>query len=105
MRAICQQCEGRGAVTLNYKAGDPFDVGLCACEAGRPMRLEIDSAPEQLEKRFGVSIDRIRPLEDIREGTLLVDPSGVRRAGLADDEAMLLNAGRVNRAGLSGKAK
>lgn len=99
MRPICQTCEGRGAVTLNYQSGGRFDVGLCACLAGQPLRLEIDAAPERLEKRFGVSIDRIWPLEDIREGPLL----GREQSIASTDDEALLNAGKVNRAGLGGK--
>lgn len=96
MRVICPQCVGRGAVTVNYRSGQPFDVGLCSCAGGAILRLEIESAPDRLERRFGVALDRIWPLE------ALVESRQGQVAGLVGED-VLVNAGKVIKAGLGGK--
>lgn len=102
MRPICPLCDGKGARTLHYHSGAPFDVALCTCAAGAILRLEIDAKPEQLERRFGVSIDRIWPLEDLLEGS---PQAAASTLAVIDDDALLAEASRVGeRAGLSGKA-
>ena len=96
MRPVCGLCGGRGARRVNYRSGEPCDFGLCSCAAGLVLRREIDADPDGLENRFGVPLDRIWPIE-----TLMDDEPQVVRT----DMDILLSAGKVDRAGLSGKVR
>jgi hypothetical protein len=34
----CARCGGRGLVRVDYETGEPFDLAICRCEAGKPYR-------------------------------------------------------------------
>lgn len=94
----CPTCDGRGAVKVNYHSGEPFDVGICSCQAGIYWRAALSAFPKLLEHRFGIGRDRIGHLED------LVDADS-RTERLTSSEDILATAGKVNRAGLGGKTQ
>lgn len=97
MRAVCVHCGGRGALRVNYRSVDLHDFGLCDCDAGAVLRREVDDDPDRLAKRFGVSIDRIWPIEELVDAT--------EAPARATDMDTLVLAGKVDRAGLGGKVR
>jgi len=34
----CKECAGRGVFMVQYRSGEPFDIAVCACKAGRLYR-------------------------------------------------------------------
>jgi hypothetical protein len=34
----CARCGGRGLVRVDYETGEPFDLAICRCEAGKAYR-------------------------------------------------------------------
>lgn len=94
--ATCPRCDGAGAVTVNYESGELRDLGICGCPAAWSWRQIYAADPALLKARYGDQVDRIRLLEELLDGGVAAQP----RAG---DDDLLINAGKVIKAGLGGK--
>lgn len=96
---LCPKCDDRGAVRVQYRSGEPFDVGICSCEMANLYRLWLRSEPGHrlLGDWFGLPIERIWLVEELAEG---VEPSSKTTS-----RDILVSAGKVDRAGLGGKVK
>jgi hypothetical protein len=84
------QCHGRGAVTVNYEDGTPFDLGLCHCRIGQAFRRWFKIGPEGIATKFGVPVERIWPLEDLLDDG---DPVSTK----SDDRPDFADAGKTKR--------
>lgn len=92
----CQRCDGNGAVTVHYHSGEPFDLGICTCAAADILRRLFAKSPEILAARYGVPVERIELLDDILE-------AASRPELVSSGDDMLINAGKIIKAGLGGK--
>lgn len=96
---LCQKCDDRGAVRVQYRSGEPFDIGICSCEYASLFRAWLNTRPERLVEFFKVPLERIGLVEDLAGEDELEPPS---RTTSRD---VLVSAGKVDRAGLGGKVK
>lgn len=98
----CTRCAGKGAVRLQYRSGEPFDVAICWCAAGQRYR---EMAPSGVLATCFAGADRIVWLEDAAE------PEDFQRWGCARPSAVpdvvvddaLRSFGRMHKAGLGGQ--
>lgn len=93
---ICPRCGDAGAVTVNYESGEARDLGICTCRAADFLRRVYATNPELLQARYGAQVDRIRLLEELVDDVTAAHPAAV-------DDDLLINAGKVIKAGLGGK--
>lgn len=94
----CRDCDNRGAVRVQYRSGEPFDVGLCSCVSGVTFRGWLERYPQLIENYFKLPLERVQLLEDLLEGELPAPSETTTRD-------ILVAAGKVDRAGLGGKVK
>lgn len=100
---ICHRCDGRGIVLLNYHDGQKRDLGICSCRHGAIFRrlIQTQAGEDLIRARFNAteSVDRVCLLDDLLDG-----PEAGEWTPAPADKDLLVNAGKVNRAGLGGKA-
>lgn len=96
--ARCPRCDGNGAVTVRYRSGEPFDLGICTCPTADILRRLFATCPDRVATHYGVPVDRIGLVDEWLDST-----EGEPTA--SDDDAVLINAGKVIKAGLGGKVQ
>jgi hypothetical protein len=58
----CARCGGRGLVRVDYETGEPFDLAICRCDAGRVYRR---GGPALVRMRFQLDDSHyVAPIED-----------------------------------------
>lgn len=62
----CERCHDRGVVRIAYRSGEPHDIGICSCAAGRAFSAPWGEA--LVRARLGLSDEhRVAYLEDFEE--------------------------------------
>lgn len=96
---LCHRCDDRGAVRVQYRSGEPFDIGICSCSCAALFRAWLERRPERLVEFFKVPAERIGLVED------LAGEDEIERPSSTTSRDVLVSAGKVDRAGLGGKVK
>jgi len=65
-------CRGKGLIVVRYQDGTPFDLGVCTCLEGQWIRRRGPSGFALYAQTHGISVDRVRPIEDFAEDDDLV---------------------------------
>jgi hypothetical protein len=60
-------CGGKGLIRVNYQDGTPFDLGVCTCPAGQWIRRRGPAGYALWAQTYGVTRDRVGPIEAFAE--------------------------------------
>lgn len=71
----CLRCGNKGLIRVNYHSGEPFDVGICECQAGQHWRTAGEDA---IRARLLLADEnRVALLEDFEGEDFAVTPTVV----------------------------